>query len=145
MVVAPEILWIALGADELLVDLVLVFFQFLGQLRKTGLELLVLGLICHCLCPVHGEVKVTAAVIDLAQPPGGGPVVLQPLGVGRVHRSSEFDGLLVIHDVAQVPQRFGQGKKFSDGIPPEVSLFNDLLNVLGRGAAGAGLEKAATV
>ena len=53
---------------------------------------------------------------------------------------------LALFDGARhVIERLRQGEELAEGIPPEMALLHELLDVLGRRAAGAGLEEGAAV
>src|SRR5690606_1993472 len=135
---------LALHGDQLLDDLRLVARQRRGQRRESGLQPGVGVLRRQRLRPVQGEVEVAAAVVDAAELAGGRPVVVQETRVGRVERVGQYLCALVAGGFGQVFERGGQRQEFTQGIPAQVVLGQELLHVLGRRAAGACLEQAAT-
>jgi hypothetical protein len=96
--------------------------------------------------PSRGEVEVAAAVVDGAEFAAGAAVVFEELAVGGVEGVGEDFGLRRRLKVsARCSKRRGEGEELAEAVPAEVVLLDELLDVLRRGAAGAGLEEAAAV
>ena len=110
----------------------------LGQLGVVGLPGEFLG-------PVEGEVVVAAAVVDAADPAGWGFVLVEERAGGPVEGVGEDLGLLVAGFDGQMFQADGEGQELTEAVPAQVVLLDQLLDVFGRGAAGAGFEQAAAV
>ena len=116
-----------------------------GDLREGLGQFGVVGLPGEFLGPVQGQVEVAAPVVDPADPPGRGLVLVEE-GPGRTvegvgeHLSPRVAGL-----AGQVLQAHGEGQELTEAVPAQVVLLDQLLDVLGRRAAGSGLEQAAAV
>mmetsp|Transcript_9903 Transcript_9903/g.31815 ORF Transcript_9903/g.31815 Transcript_9903/m.31815 type:complete len:258 (-) Transcript_9903:2034-2807(-) len=93
--------------------------------------------------PVLGEVVVGAAVVELADLALGRLVVGEDHPGGLVECLSDEGGAGVVGLVGEVLDGDGEGEELAERVPPEVVLLLELLDVLGRRAAGAGLEEAA--
>src|SRR5690606_38442888 len=124
-------------------DLLLVARQRVSQRREGGLQLRILVLRGQLLRPVHGQVEVAAAVVDAAQAAGGRLVVVQERAGGRVQRLRQHPRLRVVVALGQVLERGGERQELAQRIPAQVVLGGELLHVLGRRAAGTGLEQPA--
>src|SRR6201987_1827869 len=70
-------------------------------------------------------------------------VELQDLADGRIERLGENLRLGVLVGLRQMLERRTQSEKLAERIPAQIVLVLELLHVLGRRAAGAGLEQAA--
>ena len=86
-----------------------------------------------------------AAVVDRAELAAGGLVGLEELAVGLVEGVGEDLGGGMLLDDGEVLEGGGEGEELAERVPAEVVLLEELLDVLGGGAAGAGLEEAAAV
>ncbi len=62
-----------------------------------------------------------------------------------MERLGEHLRLGVVPDPGHVIERLREGEELAEGVPPEMSLFQELLDVLGGRAAGARLEEGATI
>src|SRR3546814_67926 len=142
-VVAAEVDRLALHGDQLLDDLRFVVRQRGGQRGECRLQAGVGVLRGQRLRPVQREVVVAAAVVDPAELARGRLVVVEELRVGRVERVGQHLRALVAGGFGQVFERGGQRQEFAQRIPAQVVFGRELLHVLGRRAAGAGLEQAA--
>ena len=105
----------------------------------------VVGLRGEFLGPVEGEVEVAAAVVDAADPSGRGFVLVQEGAGGPVQGVGEDLGLGVAGGDRQMFQAGRQGQELPEAVPAQVVLLDQLLDVFGGRAAGAGLEQAAAV
>ena len=144
MVVAAHVHGPALGRDQFPVDLRLVVGELLGNLGEAGLEFLVLALGGQGLGPVERQVEVAAPVVDLPHLAGRRLVVVEERGDGLVERFRQHRGLRILVGVGNVFQRSGEGGELAEGIPAQVALLLELLDVLGGRAAGARLEEPTT-
>ncbi len=133
--------WAASSSSLILASLSASCLRHLGEL---GLQFLVLVLRGQRLRPVKGEVEVAAAVVDLADLAGRRLVVVEELGEGLVHGHAQQLGLGIVEGGAQVLQGGAEGRELAERIPAQVAFLDELLDVLGGRAAGAGLEQAAT-
>ena len=106
-------------------------------------ELLVLGLLGEFLRPVHGEVELAAAVVELAGLARRALVVLQQLADRGVQRLAQQRGPLVAGLVAQVLEAGAQREELAERIPAQVVLLDQLVHVLGRRPARARLVHSA--
>src|SRR5699024_4925528 len=113
-----------------------------GEYRgQTG----ILSLGAEFLRPVLREAEVAPAVVDRAEPaPRGAVLVEEPArcpakSVGKDLRTRGVRGL------REVLERDREGEERPEGVPPQVVLRRELLDVLRRGAARAGLEQPPTV
>ncbi len=70
-------------------------------------------------------------------------VVVQQLAGRFVQGFRQYLGLIIADFDADVLQRYAEGEEFSHRIPAQVVFLHELVDVLGRGAAGAGFEQAA--
>ena len=86
-----------------------------------------------------------AAVVELADLARGRPAVLQQLAGGRVERLGEQLRARVAGLLGEQLERDRQREELAERVPAQVVLLHELLDVLGRRAAGAGLEQAAAV
>ena len=144
MVVASDVDRLSLGRDQLLVDLRLVLLEPFGDVAEFCLELRVLRLPGECFCPVHREVEVAAAVVDLADLPRGGFVVVEKLPDRIVEGLCENPGLVVVEGSGEVLERRRQRGELTERVPAEVAFLDELLNVLRSGASCSGLEQSAS-
>src|SRR5699024_6143877 len=142
-VVAVEVDRVALHPDELLVDLRLVLPEGAGDRREALGQPGVLLLGGEGLGPVQREVEVAAAVVDLADPAGRGLVLLEERRDRRVQGVGEHLRLGVLEGLGQVLQRGAERGELTEGVPAQVVLLEELLDVLRRGATGTGLEEPA--
>ena len=95
--------------------------------------------------PVEREVEVRPAVVDRADLAGRRPVLVEERARGAVERVGQHLRPLVAGPVGVVLEGHGQREELAEAVPAQVVLLDELLHVLGRGAAGAGLEQAAAV
>src|SRR5690606_25859433 len=95
--------------------------------------------------PEEREVEVAAAVVDLTHPTGRRLVLLQESAGGTVEGLGEDECLAVPAALPEVAEGLGQREELTEAVPAQVVLRNELLDVLRRRTAGAGLEEAATV
>src|ERR1700744_5559955 len=109
----------------------------------SGLQGRVLGLGGQRLRPVQSEVEMAAAIVEFADLARGRAVEFEDLADGGVERLGEDLRLHVIVGLRQMLERRAKGEKLAERIPAQVALLLKLLHVLGRRAAGAGLQKAA--
>src|SRR3990170_5909143 len=112
-VVAACVLRLALRADELAVYLRLVLGKLLRGPGEEILQLLVLRLLGKGLGPVHRQIEVAPAVVDLADLPGRRPVVVEYLSVGDIERVGEDLRPLVALRYGQVLKRYAEGKELA--------------------------------
>src|SRR4051812_3079866 len=84
-----------------------------------------------------------AAIVDLADLTCRVSVVLEELADGRVERLGENQGLGVLVGVAQMLKGRAEGEELTERIPAQIPLLLELLDVLGRRAAGTRLEHTA--
>ena len=144
-VVATEVDGRALDGEQLAGDLLLVLAQRLGQPGERRRQVRVVGLRGQLLGPVQGEVEVAAAVVDLADPPGRRLVLVEERAGGPVERVGEHLGAGVAGRDGVLLEADGQGEELAEAVPAQVVLLDQLLHVLRRRAAGAGLEQPAAV
>ena len=144
-VVAADVGGRALHGEQLAGDLLLVGGQRLGEPAERGGELGVVGLRGELLRPVEGEVEVAAAVVDLADAAGGRLVLVEERAGRPVERVGEHLGPGVAGGRGEVLEADGQGEELAEAVPAQVVLLDELLHVLGRRTAGAGLEQPAAV
>jgi hypothetical protein len=86
---------------------------------------------------------VAAAVVDAAEL-AAGRLVLVEEGAGRpVERVGQDLGAGVARALGQLLEADGQREELAQAVPAQVVLLDQLLDVLGGRAAGAGLEQAA--
>mmetsp|Transcript_57240 Transcript_57240/g.134767 ORF Transcript_57240/g.134767 Transcript_57240/m.134767 type:complete len:614 (-) Transcript_57240:306-2147(-) len=102
---------------------------------ELGLEL------AHELGPVEGDVEVGGAVVDLVDLAGGGLAVVEHAPRRLVQRLPEVLGPLVPGQLPEPLERDGCRQVLAEGVPPQMRLLEELLDVLGRGAAGACLKQ----
>ena len=84
-----------------------------------------------------------AAIVEFAGLTGGGFVFVEEFADGVVHRLGEDECFGVVGLGAEVLEGHGDGEEFAERIPAQMVLGIELLHVLGRGAARAGLEQTA--
>src|SRR5271169_7134119 len=84
-----------------------------------------------------------ATIVDFADFARRIAVKLEELSDGRVERLGENLRLCVLVDLRQMFERRAEGEELAERIPAQIALFLELLHVLGRRAAGTGLEKTA--
>ena len=95
------------------------------------------------LSPVHGKVEMAAAIVDFANFARRIAVELEELADGQVERLGEDLRLGVLVGLRQIFGRRAQREKLAERIPAQIAFLLELLHVLGRRAAGTGLEKTA--
>jgi hypothetical protein len=121
--------------------------QFRGDRREALGERGVVRLLGERLGPVAGEVEVAAAVVDLprARAPGPGP----RRGTARSPRRASSPSTRACASLPVRCARCSNDTASARNSPSESQRrwfsFDELLHVLGRRAAGAGLEQAAAV
>src|SRR6201982_3269290 len=86
-----------------------------------------------------------AAIVQLADLARRRAVELEDFADGRVEGVSENLRLGVLVGLRQMFDRRAQRAVLAERIPAQIALWRELLRVLGRRAAGAGLEKSATL
>ena len=127
-------------------DIVKMFYAYV----KNGLSVLLKGLGkrsplgilgSELLGPVESDVEVGSPVVNLLDLAAGGPVVVQPLADGIHECLAEQLGLGVVGPVSELGEPDGGGEVLSQGVPPQVTLLQELLNVLGGGATGTSLQE----
>src|SRR5699024_3286886 len=91
--------------------------------------------------PVEGEVEVTAAVVDLADLARRRLVLLEEPAGGRIEGVGQHTGALVAVDVELVAEGLRQGEELTEGVPAQVVLLDELLDVFRCRTAGTGLEE----
>src|SRR6476660_1456133 len=119
MIIPANILRLALGGQQLLIDLRGIVAQLLGNLRE-----LFCGFLVGCLCrqglrPVQRQVKMAAAIVDFPDLAGGRLVALEELCVGLIQRIRKDLGHLIVPDLSQVFERCRECQKFAEGVPPQ--------------------------
>src|SRR5580692_7826058 len=122
-VVAADVDWLALGADQLAIDLRLVPAERLGQRFETGLQLRVLGLRGQRLSPVQGEVELAAAIVDFADLARRIAIELEELADGGVERLGENLRLGVLVGMPQMLKRRAQREELAERIPAQIALL----------------------
>mmetsp|Transcript_108236 Transcript_108236/g.149559 ORF Transcript_108236/g.149559 Transcript_108236/m.149559 type:complete len:486 (-) Transcript_108236:841-2298(-) len=143
VVVAANVHRLALAIDQLLDDRPLVGIQLLSHAHELHLQLVVLILCRKGPRPVQAQVEVAAAVVDLATLPGGVLVDVEEMRRGLVQAVGQDLGLGVLRHRGEVLNGHRQGQVLAQGVPAQVVALDELLHVLGRGAAGARLVHAA--
>lgn len=127
----------ALAVEEVAEDDLLVGGELLGQRSKGG----VLGR--QRLRPVEGEVEGAAAVVEFLGLARRRLVRAEEAADGVVERLAEQLGLGIARAQRHVLKGNGQGQILAQRVPAQVVLVQELLNVLGRRAAGARLKQPA--
>ena len=96
--------------------------------------------------PVQREIEVAAAVVELADSDAtaSGRARARCRSRGRAPRRAD-PGALVAGLLREHLERGGERQELAERVPAQVVLVQELLDVLGRGAAGARLEQAAAV
>ena len=84
-----------------------------------------------------------AAIVEFADLARRGSVELEDLADGRVERLGENLRLGVLVGLRQMFERRAEREELAERIPAEIVFLLELLHVLGRRAAGTGLEKTA--
>ena len=123
------------------------FSASVGRHRlEARLQLRVLVLGGQGLGPVQGQVEGAAAVVDLVHLARGVAGVLQVLadGLRPGSRPAAPPGRCRCCSAIMLQGRH-QGAVLAQRVPAQVAFLEELLHVLGRRAAGAGLEQAAAV
>lgn len=144
-VVATEVDGGALDVEKRLLNLASLGLEGLSN-RLEGLSQLgVVRLCSQLLGPVEGQEEVGAAVVVLAHLAGRGLALIQQGLGGLVQGSGQDASLGVAVGVVLVAEGLSQGQELAEGIPAQVVLLLDLLDVLRGGAAGTGLEQAAAL
>lgn len=145
LVVAADVDGTALDGEEFSDDFFFVGSELLGDGGEEGLEFVVAGLGGEGLGPVEGEVEVAAAVVDGAEFAAGAAVEFEEFAGGGVEGVGEDFGPWEVEGFGDVFEAGGEGEEFTETVPTKIVFFEELLDVFGGGAAGAGFEEAATV
>ena len=95
--------------------------------------------------PVEREVEVAAPVVELVHLARRRPVLVEHRSGGPVERVGEQLRGRVVALLREELERRGQREELAERVPAEVVLLHELLHVLGRRTAGAGLEEPAAV
>ena len=143
--VAADVGGAALHAEEFVDDGVFVFSEDFGDGAELGGEVGVVALGGEGFGPVAGGPVVAAAVIVAGHAASGGLVVEEVAGGGVVEGLTKDFGLGVVRGFAEMNEADGEGEEFTEAVPAEIVLGEELLHVLGSAAAGSGFEKAAAV
>src|SRR5664279_318614 len=141
MVVTAEVDGASLRGKKLGVDLRLIGDQLTGDCVEPPLQLRIARLVSQRKSPVQREVEMAPAIVDLAHLARRRPVVVKELRDRLIERVGKDLCLLVLERCGQMLERRGQSGKLAERIPAQVALFDELLDVLRCGTAGAGLEK----
>ena len=143
LVVAAEVDRAALDGEQLVDDGLLVRREGLGE-RGEGLRQFgVVGLLGQLLGPVQRQVEVAAPVVDPADATGRRLVLVEERRGRAVERVGEHLGARVAGRLGQVLEARGQREELAQAVPAQVVLLDQLLHVLRRRAARAGLEQTA--
>ena len=118
--------------------------MLVAHAENRGREIGIIGLVSQLLGPEGGQEEVGTAVVVLAHLAGRGLAFVEKLLGGLVQRGGQDAGALVAVRVLLVAEGLSQGQELAEGIPAQVVFFFYLLDVLRGGAAGTGLEEAAT-
>jgi hypothetical protein len=132
-----------LRSRQLAVDLGLVPGECVGERFESRLQLLVLALRGQRLRPVQSEVEMAAPVVDLADLARGRAVEFEDFADRLVERFGENLRLGVLLGLRQVFERGAEREELAERVPAQIILVLELLDMLGRRAAGAGLEQTA--
>ena len=97
-------------ADQLGIDLGLVFGERLGQRFEASLQVRVLCLRGQRLSPVEGEVEMAATIVDFADLARRIAVELEEFADGRVERLGENLRLSVLEGLRQMFERRAKGE-----------------------------------
>src|SRR5580704_18586761 len=84
-----------------------------------------------------------AAIIEFADLARGRAVEFEDLADGGVERLGQNLRLGVLESLRQMLERRAQREKLAERIPAQIVLLLELLHMLGRRAAGTGLEQTA--
>src|SRR5699024_1046500 len=114
-----------------------------GDRGEALLEPGVLVLGRQRLRPVEGQVEVAAAVVELADLARRRLVLLEEGGDRGVEGVREDLRLGVVEVLREVLEGGAERGELAEGIPAQVALLEELLDVLGSGATGTRLEEAA--
>ena len=95
------------------------------------LQLLVLGLGGKRLGPVECEIEMAAATIQFVDLATWRLVMVQDLAGGLVERFCQDERPIVLCLGTEILKRNGQGKKFAERVPAQVSFGKKLLDVFG--------------
>src|SRR5690606_27187496 len=126
---------------ELVDDFLLVLAERVGHrpdaLRDRG----ILRLAREGPRPVEREAEVAPAIVDAAELPRRRAVVREAHPVRRIERLGEHERARIARFLAELLERYREREEFPARIPTQIVLREELLDVLRRGAAGAGLEQ----
>src|SRR5699024_1415517 len=135
VVVPAEVDLAALYAEQFACDRVLVLAQRLRD-RCDGIgQGLIVGLLRQLLRPEQREVEVAAAVVDLADLARRRLVLLEEGGRRVVQCRGEHARAIVALLVLEVAERLRDREELAHGVPAQVILLDELLDVLRRRAA----------
>ena len=124
---------------------VLVGAERVGDGREARRQLGVVGLRRELPRPVERQVEVAAAVVELVHLARRRAVLVEHRSGGAVERVGEQLRGRVVGLLREELERRRQREELAERVPAEVVLLHELLHVLGRRAAGAGLEQPAAV
>merc|ERR1719310_990073 len=137
-VVATDVTRNALAVNQFLLNLGLIRGEALRNGSKLRLQLSVIAL-RQSLGPVQRQVVVGATIVNLLHLTRWVLVSIEELLVGLVQARGQGCKLRISELLRVVFQADGIGKELSEGIPPEVRLLEELLDVLRRRTTSARL------
>ena len=129
---------------EFIHNFLLVVCQGFGDGGKFGLQIFVSRLCGQLFGPVHGQIELAAAIVELTCFGGWVLVVVQQGACRCIQSAGKNFGFFVASLDAQIFERNSQGQEFAQRVPTQVILFNQLLHVFRCRAAGTRFVHAAT-
>src|SRR6185503_14194385 len=113
VVIAADVDGLALHADELRHDLLLARFERGCDLVESRAQRLVFRLVGQRTCPVHGEVEMTAPIVDAADGPRRRFVAVEEPAVRYVECFRHGDGRGIARPRAVVFDRYGERQELA--------------------------------
>mmetsp|Transcript_2139 Transcript_2139/g.5830 ORF Transcript_2139/g.5830 Transcript_2139/m.5830 type:complete len:224 (+) Transcript_2139:536-1207(+) len=145
LVVATNVRRRTLDGEQLLDDLVLVLPESGGHVSEGVGKISVNSVGSKLLGPEESEVVVASSVVDATEAASWALVLVKELSDRGIEGSGQQGCPAVAGGLGNVLESRNEGHELTKGVPPQIVLLDELLDVLWSGPTGASLEKAATV
>merc|ERR1712002_114523 len=125
----------SLAIYQILDNLFLIFLQCCSKRSPCSIPS------SKLLGPVQSYVEVSTTVIKLLDLSAWGLVILQPLAHSVHHGVAKQGGVGRVSSLSQLLEPDSCGQVLSQGVPPEVTLLQELLHVLGSRTTSSCLQQ----
>ena len=112
---------------------------------ETSLHFLISALGRQALRPVERQIKMAAPGVEFPHLAGGRLAVFQKGADGLIQGFGKERRLVIFAGAVHMLKRRDQGTELTQGVPAQMAFLEELLHMLGRRTARAGLEHAAAV